>query len=256
MRYQGSKRRITKNIVPIIQNFLDKEHYIYFEPFSGGCNVLKHIIANKKIGADYNEYAISIWQELKNGTLIIPENITKEQYLDVKQSYLNKDNKYSKGTIGMTGFLASYGGRLWNGYANFNPKRNENHVKEALNGLRKDWEYFKCKENTTFIHSDYSKLNIPENSSLIYCDPPYQGTLSYKESGEGFDSNKFWDWCREQENKNNIVLISEYNAPEDFVCIWQKEIPCGMNSEEGKIQSKRVEKLFIHKNRYNSLSLT
>lgn len=251
MRYQGSKKRIAKEIVEIIHNNLNDKTYV--EPFIGGCNIFKDVIASKKIGSDSNVYLIDIWKELQNNTLTIPSNITKEKYFEIKNSYLNKDNKYSNGTIGITGFLASYGGRFWNGYANFNPKKNENHVKEALNGLKKDWGCFKSKENTHFIHSDYSKLIVP-NNSLIYCDPPYQSTLSYKETND-FNSEDFWEWCRTQERNGNLVLVSEYNAPNDFVCIWKKEITCGMNSKKGSKQPKRCEKLFVHKNELKNIKL-
>jgi DNA adenine methylase len=47
---------------------------------------------------------------------------------------------------------------------------------------------------------------------LIYCDPPYAKTTKYSSD---FDSSKFWDWVREM-SKDNIVLVSECQAPDDF----------------------------------------
>ena len=246
MRYQGSKKRIAKDIVNIInENLGDK---MYVEPFMGGCNVLKNVVAKKKIGSDGNEYVASMWQELQNGTLVIPEPFSEEYYYKVKKAYLNGDDTYSKGMIALVGILGSFGGKFFNGYAHFNPKRNENHVKEALNGLKKDWDIFKCKENTIFLHADYRDLEIPENSSLIYCDPPYENTLKYQVVNN-FDSDLFWQWCREQEENGNTIIVSEYNAPKDFVCVWEKELPCGMNSVFGEKQSKRTEKVFMYNKR-------
>lgn len=47
-------------------------------------------------------------------------------------------------------------------------------------------------------------------------------------------------------NKHNIVLISEYNAPDDFECIWSKETLANFDCNRGEDlnKKKRVEKLF------------
>lgn len=245
MRYQGSKKRIAPDIVGIIHANLENRTYV--EPFIGGGNIFKHIVADRKIGSDGNRYVAHMWKELKDGTLTIPEYISKEAYIDVRESYKTNSQKYSDGTKALVGILGSYGGKMFNGYANYNPNKNEDHIKEALNGLRKDWAEFKCKNNTEIYYSDYRDLNIPQNS-LIYCDPPYQDTLGYNGTAQ-FDSNLFWEWCRIQEKRGNFVLVSEYRAPADFVCIWRKEIKCGMNSQQGVKQDTRVEKLFVHKSR-------
>ena len=41
--------------------------------------------------------------------------------------------------------------------------------------------------------------------------------------------------------KGHTVFISEYNAPDDFECVWQKEINQKMNNNANT--SKAVEKL-------------
>ena len=44
MKYQGSKSRIAKYIVPIIQKCIDDNEIIkYIEPFVGGANVIDKI---------------------------------------------------------------------------------------------------------------------------------------------------------------------------------------------------------------------
>ena len=49
--------------------------------------------------------------------------------------------------------------------------------------------------------------------------------------------------------ENNIVLISEYSMPDDFECIWQKEMMCTLDSNRKENDKKniRVEKLFRYK---------
>ena len=74
-------------------------------------------------------------------------------------------------------------------------------------------------------------------NSLIYCDPPYQGTTGYKTGA--FNHEEFFEWCRQMKSKGNIVFVSEYNAPDDFELVWQGEILGSFKKER-----KAVEKLF------------
>jgi DNA adenine methylase len=83
----------------------------------------------------------------------------------------------------------------------------------------------------------YDELEIPDNS-IIYCDPPYSDVTGYKST---FDTYKFWDWVREK-SKANTVYVSEYVAPEDFRCIWSKELSSSLSNTSK--QSK--EKLFVY----------
>lgn len=98
-------------------------------------------------------------------------------------------------------------------------------------------------KNVIFINKDYKNLDIPSNS-LIYCDPPYQNTSAYK-NVEDFNHKEFWQWCRDKVKEGHIVFVSEYNAPEDFYCIWEKEIGSSL-SANGKSGGRKqsIEKLF------------
>ena len=84
-------------------------------------------------------------------------------------------------------------------------------------------------------------LDIP-NNSIIYCDPPYKDTTKYSNL---FNHDEFWEWCRQKSKEGHSVYISEYNAPDDFECIWQKEIVSSLTKDTGS--KKGVEKLFKHK---------
>lgn len=49
----GSKAKITKYIVPIIQQKIDESGARYYvEPFAGGCNVIDKIKAEYRIASD------------------------------------------------------------------------------------------------------------------------------------------------------------------------------------------------------------
>ena len=76
---------------------------------------------------------------------------------------------------------------------------------------------------------------------MIYCDIPYRDTTDYKT--EKFPYEEFYEWCKLL-SKNNTVLISEYNMPEDrFECVWEKQVTNGL-TVTGK-QNKGTEKLFV-----------
>ena len=72
--------------------------------------------------------------------------------------------------------------------------------------------------------------------------PPYENTNKYY-AVDKFDSKKFWDNVRRW-SKHNIVIVSEFKAPKDFVCIWSKDKVT--NWGENK-PCKITERLFIHK---------
>lgn len=63
-----------------------------------------------------------------------------------------------------------------------------------------------------------------------------------------FPYEEFYEWVKEA-SKNNIVLISEYNMPEEFICIWQKETKTLLDSNKEKSDDKniRIEKLFTYR---------
>ena len=44
------------------------------------------------------------------------------------------------------------------------------------------------------------------------------------------------------------MFISEYNAPDDFVCIWSQELNVSV-AKNGK-HKKAIEKLFVHKSQF------
>ena len=89
-------------------------------------------------------------------------------------------------------------------------------------------------------NKDYADVQIKENS-VIYCDPPYKNTEKYRMD---FNHNEFYKWCRKQKE---LVIISEYNMPEDFICIAEKEKISLMRSSN---RTTKTEKLFVPKHQY------
>lgn len=103
--------------------------------------------------------------------------------------------------------------------------------------------YVKLKiSDVTFINVSYDGLkNIPVGS-VVYCDIPYRNTTKYDAVSKCFDYEKFYGWCRKLKANGIKVFISEYNMPEDFKCIWQKEISMKLDVKSNS--GKAIEKLF------------
>ncbi len=257
MRYSGSKAKIAKYIIPFIMEEL-KEGYTYVEPFMGGCNILSEVDWPKKVGADSNGYVVALWNNAKNGVANVPKDVSEDEYKAMKD-LAEKGTcsaKYPKWLIGYVGTACSYGSAWFNGYAHFNEKKQENHILEAYNGFSKQIKNFKHFCNTWFHRSDYKDLfsfyyhsyvlsSSGNNKYVFYCDPPYKDTKGYKD--KGFDHDEFWEWVRKMSKVGFKVFVSEYEAPDDFKCIWSAEKKDGMGTTiEGRPQKTKTERLFVY----------
>ena len=174
MRYSGSKDRFAKDIIPFITRNLTDDK-VYIEPFCGGCNLLSKIEHNKKWGNDKNEFVISMWKAIKDNKWLPQENITKRRYEYLKKvsklPISTKDKLLLAAEIGYVGNACSYGSAWFNGYAKYNKKRKEDHIKEAYNNLLKQIENFKNIQGTIFTSCDYDKMEYPPpHKCVIYCD--------------------------------------------------------------------------------------
>ncbi len=240
MVYQGSKNRIAKFIVPIIQKYIDENNIdTYIEPFVGGCNIIDKVCCKRKIGSDNNEDLITLLQYVKkdNELSIAPEECVFEHYADVRSNRYS--DKYSREYIALIGYCASYGGRYFEGGYGRDSRGERNIYKERLNNLKmqatnlKDIEFY-CRD-----YKEYLNMNI--KNAVFYLDPPYRKTKEYAKQVINYE--EYYDFCREL-SKDNIVLMSEYNMPENFKCVWKKERLVMQKSNRTKAD-KAIEKLFV-----------
>lgn len=219
MVYQGSKNRLTKYIVPIIQKEIDKNNIsTYIEPFVGGANVIDKINCENRIGSDVNEELIALLKYIQkdNNISIAPPECSFEHYAEVREARKLKAEKFSKEYIALIGFCASYGGRYFDGGYGRDAKGDRSIYGERLKNLKEQAPHL---DGIEFKSGDYRQYESMK-SALFYMDPPYKGTKQYSTKFINYD--EFYDFCREL-SKNNIVLISEYNMPPDFKCIWKKK---------------------------------
>ena len=234
MKYMGSKNRIAKHLLPIMLE--NRNGRTWVEPFVGGANMISKV-EGMRIGADFNEYLICLLSELQNGWQPI-----REVNIDLFKSIRENPNDYQKHEVAYIEFLLTFGavwGRGFVGSVNDIVCKGRDRIGE---GYRNALKTQKEINGIEFIHSSYQFLEIPSNS-LIYCDPPYEGTTKYKANETEFNHLEFWDWCREKTKQGHKVYISECNAPDDFVCVWEKETVVNFNNSS----FKRIEKLYVYK---------
>lgn len=105
----------------------------------------------------------------------------------------------------------------------------------------------------TCTNLDYAevKISTPPNDTIIYADPPYNGTEGYNINKESaFNYDRFYNYMIWLHKQGYNVFISEYNMPQDrFKEVWSKETyasfsvisrDCG-----AKTKPQRVERLFM-----------
>lgn len=245
----GSKSRIAKYIVPIIQKYIDENSIEkYVEPFVGGANVIDKIKCKEKYGFDKNKYLIALLKRVQSGRALY-EEVSKDLYDKARTAFNNGDtSEFEDWEIGNIGFIASFNGRWFDGgYA-------KTGYEKTKNGMRLRNYYQEAKNNILTQASNLNDINFGVcdykesiklscgSGMVIYCDPPYQGTKQYA-NALGFDYEEFWQVMRAW-SKNNIVLISEQNAPNDFECLWKQEVSRSIKAAD---KSKSTEKLFKYK---------
>jgi DNA adenine methylase len=229
----GSKNRYSKYLLPIILKDR-KEGQWFVDCFTGGGNIVDKVDGNR-IANDLNPYLICLLKSLQDGW-VPPSDLTELQYNTLRES----------GNItpltAFAGFGCSFGAKFFGGWArgkdsNGNPR---NYAAETQRNLLKQAPLLK---DVIFYNKNYWELEVPDGQ-IWYCDKPYENTTSYKDK---FDHKKFWDWARKK-SFNNHLFISEYNAPDDFECLWEKSVTSSFdhNRIAGNVKTE-TEKLFKYK---------
>ncbi len=252
MKYVGSKSKIAKHLVPIIQKYIDTNKIeTYIEPFVGGANVIDKIKCERRLGADIDPLVINLFHStIKDENLLntLPETLTKEHYYDVRDVYWNEEGflKYPEWYRSAILLFGSYNARVYGGcfggFAKTKDGKIRNYFQEAKRNYEKQLPNLK---GISFIQASYddvliSDMAILNKNVLIYCDIPYKDSIGYKSN---FNHDEFWEWVRIYSD-DAIILVSEYEAPSDFECIWEMEVKTHMNNR-GKLN--KTEKLFIYK---------
>lgn len=203
----------------------------WVEPFVGGANMIDKVpIEFKRYGFDVNAHLITALIDIRDNTNKLPNELSELDYKKIKGTEVKSIDSWLR-------FVCSFGGKFDNGYSR---EKGSDDTTFCGYGKRNALKQSPNIQNVEFICNTFEDLSF--KNALIYCDPPYKGTTSYKTNP--FPYEVFYDWCRKMKNKGNIIFVSEYSMPEDFKEVWHGEIKTNFASSRTKATHNAIEKLF------------
>lgn len=231
MRYLGGKSKIRKELSKFLESvrILDQT---YFEPFVGGGWVLQEMSGKRK-ASDGNKALISMYQALQEGWEP-PDFVSEDEWRKWRQT----KEVVAEPMMAFARFGCGFGGDWNGGYA-----RSEGKTCYAATSKRSLLKQLPLIKDVEFVQGLYNE-HAPEGM-LVYCDPPYANTTQYG-AFTGFDHKAFWEKMREW-TLSNTVVVSEYEAPEDFVCVREFVSQMGLSVGDKETRPKRIERVFMHK---------
>ena len=246
MKYIGSKAKVAADIVAILQEYINTNGIkSYIEPFVGGFNVIDKIICENRLGNDIDPLVCDLVETCRDNPRLLDfiNTPTREHYYDVRDNGCKYAAWYRAAIL----LFASYNARVYGGCYGATATTKDGNTRNYFNESKANFQrQLPSLKGILVGCCDYRYLRLPTREKvLIYCDPPYSEGVGY---GKDFDTSEFWDWCRAQASLGHIVVVSEYSAPADFVCIWSKEIKTHLNNR-GK--QDRVERLFVYGGKQN-----
>ena len=215
-KYYGGKHRYASKMIPILEKY-SNGHKMYIEPFCGWGSVLSLIvdknIFEQHIASDANESVVMFLYETSQGLFVPPTDVSKETFETLKCE------KTPSALQAFVGICYSFEGIWFRHYAvNGDPKHfatREQFPEKLMRRITKlkDVE-FKCAK-----YQEYADFE----GCFFYLDPPYKKrTEKYKYNDDScipFDTDEFWEFARKLSEKNTVI-VSEYEAPDDFEEIW------------------------------------
>jgi DNA adenine methylase len=236
VKWSGSKRSQAEEIIKLFP----KEINTYYEPFCGGCSVLRRLLSsdikvNRYVCSDLNGDLINLWNMIKDNPKYLSDYYSKlwselnvdddkerkKRYFESVRERYNKEHKAEDFLFIMR--TTTNGMPRYNKDGKFN---NSFHVTrngilpDKLEKILLEWSELLNKYNVEFKCCSYEEISTNEND-LLYLDPPYAATRGMYYGTLDFEV--FFDWLRQQ---NGYYLLSfdgksgnidnTYNVPEDL----------------------------------------
>lgn len=121
MQYIGSKRRISKHLLPHMLKDSRPSGQWWVEPFVGGANMIDKV-GGLRLGSDINPYLIAMLKAVSLGW-DPPTDVSREFYNQVRD---NKDD-YPPELVGFLGFCCSFSAKWFGSYAKNDRKGVQQH---------------------------------------------------------------------------------------------------------------------------------
>ncbi|PCJ22416.1 MAG: hypothetical protein COA94_09115 [Rickettsiales bacterium] len=224
MRYLGGKSRIASKIVGLINSETPLDSPFY-DVFAGGLSITC-AAATTRTGPVYaNDRCtplITMYQRWSTGWR--PKKLGYLDYLQLKR----KQDPLDPHTA-LAGFGMSFAGIWFGSYAR--DSVNTSYFDVSVRSLEKGMG--PCQD-VEFTCKDFSALS-PPSESVVYLDPPYKGTASYRYH-QGFSTRRLLSWSANLPTPH--VFMSEYESPGPN---WEE---VGSFDTQGSGLSRKQEKLF------------
>lgn len=243
MKYMGSKNRIAKFIVPILEkSFYDNNCETFIDACCGGCNLVDKISTSiPRYANDLNKYLIEMFKGLQKG-INYPMEIDKGLYDLARDVYNGREVRFehlmnmTDDMVGWIGWMGSYNGRFFDGGYSGHDVKGRDYIGEQIRNTLNQIENLK---DVTFTNKSLFDIE-PKKKALIYFDIPYKDTKQY-DTSKNFDYEKFYELCSHLSFIGHKIFISEYSMPDYFKCVWEKEVTNSLNT---KNTYKPIEKLY------------
>lgn len=232
MQYHGGKALLAKDFAPILRADLDRLGGFFYEPFTGGFNVVPALGDSVKwaLCGDLHPGLISLYSALRDRTWEPPEDLSEADY-----EWLKLDRDWSNPITAFAAFGCSFGAFEFSTFAR-DHKRGRSYAATARRSLLK-------KQRAMGSHVEFRRQDFAEGAldcdlahghAVIYADPPYLGTAGYL--GKPFDHERFYRWCGTMAEAGHAVYIAEFSEPGsilDFEVAWEKMRFRGVRSNAG-----------------------
>lgn len=214
MKYMGGKFRQGRAIARIVSSIINGQ--MFYEPFCGAMGSAYHILNSSGIklaGAilsDISPALINMWIALINGWNP-PHAVTYDDYKRLKSIRDPNDPMTA-----YVGFGMCLGGKWWAGFGRDNQGK-RNYADELRRYTLKKVDVL-LRHPVILCSCDYR--GMLDSEQFFYLDPPYYNRSKVHNFDGEFDHATFWDHVRLLVNLNNVVIVTEFTAPEDFVPIY------------------------------------
>ena len=236
IKWSGSKRSQAEEIIKLFPKEIDT----YYEPFCGGCSVLRRLLSsdikvNHYICSDLNGDLINLWNMIKNhpdylsdyyGRLWSELNADddkerKKRYFESVRERYNNEHKAEDFLFIMR--TTTNGMPRYNREGKFNNSfhvTRDGIIPKKLEKILIEWSEILNKNNVEFKCCDYSSISSKEND-LLYLDPPYANTRGMYYGA--LELAPFFNWLRAQKgyyllsfDGKSGEMDNTYNLPSDL----------------------------------------
>lgn len=209
MQYIGGKQKSGGAQIAKVVNRLIRERKLetYSEPFCGGLSVTQRIVAPVRRASDACEALVRMYLALQGGWTP-PVELSRDKWTQLRDA-----NDPADPLTAFAGFGCSNRGGWFAGYATRYKFTGGKYVEAAFAATSSLKTKMRKCGDVRFAWGDYRGQVLGD---IVYCDPPYAGTLSYPAVPGEWDPFTFWAWARDVAD-DRLVCVSEQHAPDGFV---------------------------------------